>query len=160
MQDGDICNIDVTVYHREYHGDLNETLFVGNVSDKAKDLVKNTWECLDKAIAMVKPGVKYRDVGNEIQKHASSGGFSVVRSYCGHGIHKLFHCAPNVPHYAKNKGKMDFYQTLVKSVFPYSETHDFSFLFFSSCWCNEAGPCFHNRTYDFSGCLDRSNMAR
>ena len=78
LQDGDICNIDVTVYHREYHGDLNETIFVGNVSDKAKDLVKNTWECLDKAIAMVKPGVKYRDVGNEIQKHASSGGYSVV----------------------------------------------------------------------------------
>ena len=74
------------------------------MSDKAKELVTNTWECLEKAIACVKPGVKYRDVGNEIQKHASSGGFSVVRSYCGHGIHKLFHCAPNVPHYAKNKG--------------------------------------------------------
>ena len=51
----------------------------------------------------VKPGVKYREVGNIIQKHAQSEGFSVVRSYCGHGIHKLFHCAPNVPHYAKNK---------------------------------------------------------
>ena len=38
-----------------------------------------------------------------IQKHATTGGYSVVRSYCGHGIHKLFHCAPNVPHYAKNK---------------------------------------------------------
>ncbi len=44
-----------------------------------------------------------RDVGNVIQKQATSGGYSVVRSYCGHGIHKLFHCAPNVPHYAKNK---------------------------------------------------------
>ena len=102
------------------------------MSDKAKDLVKNTWECLDKAIAMVKPGVKYRDVGNEIQKHASSGGFSVVRSYCGHGIHKLFHCAPNVPHYAKNKGKMDFYQTLVKSVlkgFPIFRNTRFQFPF-------------------------------
>jgi len=103
LQDGDICNVDVTVYHREYHGDLNETILVGNVSDKAKELVTNTWECLEKAIEMVKPGVKYRDVGNEIQKHATLGGFSVVRSYCGHGIHKLFHCAPNVPHYAKNK---------------------------------------------------------
>ena len=104
LQDGDICNVDVTVYHREYHGDLNETFLIGNASDKAKELVTNTWECLEKAIESVKPGVKYRDVGNEIQKHATSGGFSVVRSYCGHGIHKLFHCAPNVPHYAKNKG--------------------------------------------------------
>ena len=78
------------------------------MSDKAKELVTNTWECLEKAIECVKPGVKYRDVGNEIQKHAALGGFSVVRSYCGHGIHKLFHCAPNVPHYAKNKGKLLF----------------------------------------------------
>lgn len=105
LQDGDIVNIDVTVYHRDYHGDLNETLFVGkNVNEKTKKLVNNTWECLEKAIKeCVKPGVRYREVGNVIQKHAQSEGFSVVRSYCGHGIHKLFHCAPNVPHYAKNK---------------------------------------------------------
>ncbi|KAG5848239.1 hypothetical protein ANANG_G00096350 [Anguilla anguilla] len=45
----------------------------------------------------------YRELGNIIQKHAQASGFSVVRSYCGHGIHKLFHTAPNVPHYAKNK---------------------------------------------------------
>jgi len=103
LQNGDICNVDVTVYHRGYHGDLNETIYVGQVSDQAKKLVNNTWECLEKAIQEVKPGTKYRDVGNVIQKHAQTGGYSVVRSYCGHGIHRLFHCAPNVPHYAKNK---------------------------------------------------------
>ncbi|KAI2535265.1 METAP1 isoform 11, partial [Pan troglodytes] len=54
-------------------------------------------------IVNVKPGVRYRELGNIIQKHAQANGFSVVRSYCGHGIHKLFHTAPNVPHYAKNK---------------------------------------------------------
>lgn len=52
---------------------------------------------------LVKPGIRYRELGNIIQKHAQANGFSVVRSYCGHGIHKLFHTAPNVPHYAKNK---------------------------------------------------------
>ena len=44
-----------------------------------------TWECLEKAMECVKPGLKFRDVGNVIQKHAQSEGFSVVRSYCGHG---------------------------------------------------------------------------
>ena len=48
----------------------------------------------------MKPGVKYRDIGNVIQKHAQTQGYSVVRSYCGHGIHQLFHTAPSVPHYA------------------------------------------------------------
>ncbi|KAF7266901.1 hypothetical protein GWI33_019829 [Rhynchophorus ferrugineus] len=103
LQDGDICNVDVTVYHRGFHGDLNETFFVGNVNDKVKNLVKVTHECLMKAIEIVKPGEKYREIGNVIQKHAQTHGFSVVRSYCGHGIHRLFHTAPNVPHYAKNR---------------------------------------------------------
>ena len=85
LQDGDIVNVDVTVYYRGYHGDLNETFFVGTPKEHAKKLVKNTWECLQKAINEVKPGVKFRDVGNVIQKHAQTDGFSVVRSYCGHG---------------------------------------------------------------------------
>jgi methionyl aminopeptidase len=103
LADGDILNIDVTVFHRGFHGDLNETVFVGNVAESAKKLVKVTWECLEKAIAIVKPGERYREVGNVIQKHAHAHGFSVVRSYCGHGIHELFHTAPSVPHYAKSR---------------------------------------------------------
>jgi len=91
------------VYHRGFHGDLNETFLIGEVSPEAKKLVQATWECLQNAIKMVKPGVKYRDVGNVIQKHAQANGFSVVRSYCGHGINRLFHTAPSIPHYAKNK---------------------------------------------------------
>lgn len=103
LQDGDICNVDVTVYHRGFHGDLNETFLVGNVNPSAKKLVQVTSECLAKAIAIVKPGEKYREIGNVIQRHAQNQGFSVVRSYCGHGIHNLFHTAPSIPHYAKNK---------------------------------------------------------
>uniref|UniRef100_U5EZB0 Methionine aminopeptidase n=1 Tax=Corethrella appendiculata TaxID=1370023 RepID=U5EZB0_9DIPT len=102
LEDGDICNVDVTVYHKGFHGDLNETFFVGNVAEKHKNLVKVTYEALSKAIAIVKPGERYREIGNVIQKHVQSHGYSVVRSYCGHGIHRLFHTAPNVPHYAKN----------------------------------------------------------
>lgn len=56
-------------------------------------------------LILVKPGTKYRDVGSVIQKYAQAHGFSVVRSYCGHGIHRLFHTAPSVPHYAS---KLDF----------------------------------------------------
>ncbi|ELU18778.1 hypothetical protein CAPTEDRAFT_184699 [Capitella teleta] len=103
LKDGDILNVDITTYHRGFHGDLNETLFVGNVDEKSRKLVTVTHECLSKAIDSVKPGVRYREIGDIIQRHAQSHGFSVVRSYCGHGIHRLFHTAPSVPHYAKNK---------------------------------------------------------
>lgn len=98
-----ICSlftVDVTVYHHGFHGDLNETFFVGNVQPEIKRLVEVTHECLSKAIEIVRPGEKYREIGNVIQKHAQAHGFSVVRNYCGHGIHRLFHTAPKVPHYA------------------------------------------------------------
>ena len=39
-------------------------------------------------VLAVKPGVKYREIGNIIQKHAQAHGFAVVKSYCGHGIHE------------------------------------------------------------------------
>ena len=52
------------------------------------------------SLILVRPGVKFRDIGNVIQKHANANGYSVVKRYCGHGIHRLFHTAPNVPHYA------------------------------------------------------------
>lgn len=103
LEDGDICNIDITVYHDGFHGDLNETLLVGKVDEDSQKLVNVAYECMMAGISIVKPGVKYREIGNEIQRHANTHGYSVVRTYCGHGINQLFHPAPSVPHYAKNK---------------------------------------------------------
>ncbi|KAJ8447330.1 hypothetical protein Cgig2_013107 [Carnegiea gigantea] len=103
LEDGDIVNVDVTVYYKGVHGDLNETYFVGNVDETSRKLIQCTYECLVKAISIVKPGVRFREIGEVINRHASMSGFTVVKSYCGHGIGELFHCAPNIPHYAKNK---------------------------------------------------------
>lgn len=106
IQDGDIVNIDVTTYNKGgYHGDLNETFCVGNVDEEGRRVVKTAFDCLAYAVEMVRPGTLYRDLGNIIQKVASANKCSVVRTYCGHGIGSLFHTAPNVPHYAKNKAK-------------------------------------------------------
>jgi len=85
------------------HGDLNETYFIGEVDPKTRRLVEATYESLQMAIDTVKPGVLYRDIGGVIQNHVTKAGFSVVRTYCGHGIGRLFHTAPSIPHYSKNK---------------------------------------------------------
>lgn len=103
LQDGDIVNIDITVYYEGYHADLNETYLVGQVDKKSKELVKIAYESLMKAISIVKPNELIRNIGNVIEKYVHKNGYSVVRSYCGHGIGKLFHAPPNIPHYAKNK---------------------------------------------------------
>lgn len=104
LQDGDILNIDITLYHKGYHGDLNETILIGqNCSDENKKLVRSAHDALWAAIKLVKPGALFREFGAHIDKVARSNGHSVVRSYCGHGINEQFHTAPNVPHYRKNK---------------------------------------------------------
>lgn len=106
LEDGDIVNLDVSVYYLGFHADLNETYYVG---DKAKadpetvNLVETTREALDLAIAAVKPGALFRDFGGIIEDHADKHGCSVVRTYCGHGTNDLFHTLPNIPHYRKNK---------------------------------------------------------
>ncbi|CAK4620641.1 hypothetical protein LEN26_007236 [Aphanomyces euteiches] len=103
IQDGDILNIDVSVFKGGFHADLNETFLVGNVDDEGVRLVKAAFDSLAAAMAVVKPGTMYRDVGREISNVATEQGFSVVKSFVGHGTGSLFHTLPDVPHYAKNK---------------------------------------------------------
>ena len=106
LRDGDIINLDVSLYHGGFHADLNETYYVGEKALKDRDsvrVVEAARECLDEAIKLVKPGMAFRDPGTAIEKHAKSRSCGVVRTYCGHGINTLFHPAPSIPHYAKNK---------------------------------------------------------
>lgn len=109
LEDGDIVNLDITVCLDGYHGDLNETYMVGTGSsdperaERAKALMKCALECLELAMERCTPGARFRDLGEAIQTHANGRGYGVVKDFCGHGIGALFHCAPNVPHYAKNK---------------------------------------------------------
>ncbi|CAA7271103.1 unnamed protein product [Cyclocybe aegerita] len=103
LREGDIVNIDVTLYYDGYHGDLNETYPVGEIDEDSKRLIRTTRGALDAAIAMCKPGALFRDIGKVIEPLARAGGCAVVRTYTGHGINDLFHCSPNIPHYAKNK---------------------------------------------------------
>jgi len=112
LQNGDIVNVDVSVYHGGFHADLNETFLVedessdgdkGKVDPNTRLLVDTTYNALEKAIEFCKPGALYRDIGEVIYKVTKEHGFSIVKTYCGHGVGRLFHCAPNVPHYPGNK---------------------------------------------------------
>mmetsp|Transcript_15446 Transcript_15446/g.17487 ORF Transcript_15446/g.17487 Transcript_15446/m.17487 type:complete len:419 (-) Transcript_15446:965-2221(-) len=105
IQDGDIVNLDVSVYKNGFHADLNETFMVGNVDEDSEKLVKTAYECLKVACEQIKPGFFYRDIGAFISSIAAKNGCTVVKTYCGHGIGRLFHTSPNVPHYKKNKGR-------------------------------------------------------
>ncbi|GAA5953925.1 hypothetical protein JCM3765_000695 [Sporobolomyces pararoseus] len=104
LVEGDIINLDVTLYHGGFHGDINATYPVGSAVPQTNlDLIACARECLDEAIRLCKPGFQYQDVGKTIEFVASKRGFSTNKTYVGHGINQLFHCAPNVPHYAGNR---------------------------------------------------------
>lgn len=106
LQDGDIINIDVTPLLDGYHGDTSRTFFVGEPSPVARKLVEVTEECLWRGIRAVKPGAKVGDIGAAIQEYAEAQGFSVVRSFVGHGVGRIFHTEPQIPHYGtRGRGK-------------------------------------------------------
>ncbi|MEO1920389.1 MAG: type I methionyl aminopeptidase [Sphingomonadales bacterium CG12_big_fil_rev_8_21_14_0_65_65_10] len=101
LKEGDILNIDVTPQLDGWHGDTSRMYFVGEVPLKARRLVETTYECLMLGIEAVKPGARLGDIGAAIQKHAEGRRYGVVREFCGHGLGRLFHDAPEVIHAAR-----------------------------------------------------------
>jgi methionyl aminopeptidase len=99
LVDGDIVNLDVTIFLDGVHGDTNATFPVGQIDPASADLIQVTRECLDLGIAAVKPGRQIRGIGRAIQGHAEGHGYGVVRSFVGHGIAEQFHTDLQIPHY-------------------------------------------------------------
>mmetsp|Transcript_31500 Transcript_31500/g.66261 ORF Transcript_31500/g.66261 Transcript_31500/m.66261 type:complete len:416 (+) Transcript_31500:44-1291(+) len=106
LEDGDIVNIDITVYLDGFHGDCSEMFVVGGkeaLDEKGQKLIQTTYDCWVQSMELVKPGVNYNVIGKSIQDYVTPRGFSSVRAFCGHGIGDVFHCAPNIYHYTVNQ---------------------------------------------------------
>ena len=101
LRSGDIVNVDVTPILDGWHGDSSRMYLVGDVPLKARRLVEVTYECLMVGVAQARPGNRMGDVANAIQRHAEANRYGVVRDFCGHGVGRLFHDAPEVVHVGK-----------------------------------------------------------
>lgn len=99
IEDGDICNIDVTGYIGGVHGDTNATFLAGDVSEEARLLVERTHEATTRAIKAVKPGRQFNVIGRVIESYAKRFGYGVVRDFTGHGIGRSFHSGLVILHY-------------------------------------------------------------
>lgn len=99
LEDGDLVNIDVTIYLDGMHGDCSETVAIGNIDEASHRLIEDTRECLLAGIGAVHAGGQIRDVGRAIAALAEGKGYGVVRAFVGHGIGEQFHMDPQVPHY-------------------------------------------------------------
>jgi len=102
LEDGDIINIDVTVFLDGHHGDTSRTFLCGDVAPEVQRLVSATKDAMDAAIAICAPGVPYNRIGSTIQEVADSNRLGIVPSFIGHGVGRLFHSGPPILHH-KNR---------------------------------------------------------
>jgi len=113
LKEGDIVNVDITVYKNGVHGDCSEMFVVGDAADvlddRGKELLQVTYDCWLAACKSVRPGMLYRDIGTIIEDYITPHKFTTVKGFCGHGIGPIFHCNPNVLHYRNDQktGVMD-----------------------------------------------------
>ncbi len=101
LVEGDVVNIDVTVVLNGWYGDSSRMYAAGQPSTRAARLLDVTHEALMRGVAAVRPGRTLGDIGHAIQTYVEGNRFSVVRDFCGHGIGRRFHEAPNVLHFGR-----------------------------------------------------------
>ena len=89
LENGDIINLDITVYLDGYHGDCSEMFVAGEVDEDGKKLLQATYDCWISACNIVKPGIDYKEIGGVIEDYVTPLGYSSVRNFCGHGIGKV-----------------------------------------------------------------------
>lgn len=118
LKDGDTLNIDVTAIVDGWHGDTSRMYLAGDVSLKARRLVDVTYEAMMRGIAAVKPGALTGDLGHAIQAYAEAHSYSVVRDFCGHGLGRVFHDAPNILHYGQAGKGLAFREGMIFTVEP------------------------------------------
>lgn len=101
LKGADIINIDITLEKNGFIADSSKMYLMPNVNAGAKRLVQTTYDGMCEGIRKVKPGAQLGDIGCAIQQHAQGAGYSVVKEYCGHGIGREMHEAPQVLHYGE-----------------------------------------------------------
>lgn len=101
LRGGQIVNLDITLEKHGYIADSSTTYLVGEVGHAARRLVAAAYQAMWKGIAAVRPGARLGDIGHAISHYARAQGYSVVKEYCGHGIGREMHEAPQVLHYGR-----------------------------------------------------------
>ena len=102
LREGDIMNVDVTLYHEGWHGDHSRMYALGKTSVKAQKLMDVTYDAMMQGIEAARPGATLGDIGHAIQSYAEVQRLAVVRDFCGHGLGRIFHDTPNILHYGRS----------------------------------------------------------
>jgi len=118
LQNGDILNIDITIYKDGVHGDCSKMVLIGDVTPQDKLLVDTTYTALMNAIKTAKPGAKLRDLAKAIEKITKPQKFSIVQAYCGHGIGVQFHNGLMIFHHYDPSQKLKLKPGMIFTIEP------------------------------------------
>jgi len=95
---GDILNIDVSCILNGYYGDCSMMVAIGEISEERQRVLDTAYDCLMESVAILKPGIAVKDIGEVIETIATSKKCSVVYQFVGHGVGLDFHEGPQIPH--------------------------------------------------------------
>ncbi|QCO19415.1 type I methionyl aminopeptidase (plasmid) [Azospirillum brasilense] len=101
LAEGDILNIDLAVIVDGWHGDSSRMYGVGKLGLRAKRLIDVTYEAMMRGIEAIRPGATVGDIGFAMQRYVQAERFTVVRDFCGHGLGRIYHDAPDVLNYGR-----------------------------------------------------------
>lgn len=118
LRRGQIVNLDITLEKDGYIADSSKTYLVGEVAYPARRLVAAAYQAMWKGISMVRPGARLGDIGHAIAHYARSQGYSVVKEYCGHGIGREMHEAPQILHHGRPSTGMKLEEGMVFTIEP------------------------------------------
>ena len=99
LKEGDIVSVDVGAFYQGFHGDCAATYACGAISTEAQKLIDVTKQSFFEGIRFAKKGARVLDISHAIQTYVESNGFSVVRSFVGHGVGRKLHEEPEVPNF-------------------------------------------------------------
>ena len=99
LKEGDIVSVDVGAYYQGYHGDCAATFPCGAISTEAQRLIDVTKQSFFEGIRFATRGHRVSDISRAIQTYVESNGYSVVRSFVGHGVGAQLHEDPEVPNF-------------------------------------------------------------
>jgi methionyl aminopeptidase len=118
LKEGDIIGLDYGVIYQGYYGDSAVTVGIGKVSEEAERLMRVTEEALYRGIEQLRDGERMGKLSSAIQQTAEGAGFSVVRSFVGHGIGRRLHEEPPVPNYGQPDSGLRLRQGMVLAIEP------------------------------------------
>ncbi len=101
LREGDIVSVDVGAYFKGFHGDCAATYACGEISPQARKLIDVTKQSFFEGLKFAKQGCRISDIGHAVQTYVEANGFSVVRSFIGHGVGAQLHEEPEVPNFGK-----------------------------------------------------------